>query len=385
MSAIRPSGVFDTSYGQDISLNRTFTDKLISNGLALLLLMVPLFVAQEIMPERFIGTINRIAILVIAVQGLNILVGYTGQISLGHAAFVAVGAYSGALFMRGISYVDGEYIPGIAEGATTVIPALPFWLVIPLAALFTGIIGLIFGLPSLRVKGFYLAMATLAAQFIIPWVMKHPFESLTNGGVRALEAPAPEVFGNALTQQSEVYFIIVPVAIFMMLAARNIIRTRVGRAFISVRDNDLAAELLGINVFTYKLQAFFLSAFYAGAAGALIAMQNDTISLEPYNLDYSIQLLAMLIIGGAGFPLGALFGSAFFVLLTQNIVPGIIPDLKETLPELLPFMDAVSIEAGLTPFLFGLALVTFLIFEPRGLAHRWEILKISWKIRPYSY
>jgi branched-chain amino acid transport system permease protein len=385
MAAIRPSGVFDSDYGQDIALNRTLTDKLISNGLALLLLLIPVLVAGEILPARIVGTINRIAILVIAVQGLNILVGYTGQISLGHAAFVAVGAYSAANFMRGVSTIDGGLVTGIVEGGSTIIPAMPFWLAVPLAALFTGLIGLFFGLPSLRVKGFYLAMATLAAQFIIPWVMKNPLEGVTNGGVRALEAPAPNVLGNSFTGQAEVYYIIIPVAILMMLAARNIIRTRVGRAFISVRDNDLAAELLGINVFVYKLQAFFLSALYAGVAGALIAIQNDTVSLEPFNLDYSIQLLAMLIIGGAGFPLGALFGAAFYVLLTQNVVPAIIPELKEGLPELLPFMDATSIEAGLTPFLFGLALVLFLIFEPRGIAHRWEILKISWKIRPYSY
>lgn len=380
MSAhIRPSGVFDTTYGQNIMLNRTILDRILSNGLLILLLLVPVFVSVGLLPLSWVGTINRIAIVVVAVQGLNILVGYTGQISLGHAAFLAVGAYSAAIMARGFDLT----IPFTSE--IVAIPALPFWLVIPLAALITGLVGLLFGLPSLRVKGFYLVMATLAAQFIIPWFLKNPLEPLTNG-TRALETPAPNVFGTLWTSESQVFYLIIPVAVIMMLAARNLIRTRTGRALISVRDNDLAAELLGINVFSYKLQAFFLSALYAGVAGALFAYQNDTVQIDPYNLEYSIELLAMLIIGGAGFPLGPLFGGAFVVLLTQEAIPKyLLPWLKDILPDLLPFLDAVSIEAALTPFLFGLALAIFIVLEPRGLAHRWEILKISWKIRPYSH
>ncbi len=380
MSAnIRPSGVFDTTYGEDIAINRTRTDKLISNGLFLLLLTFPILAAGGVLiPESWIGLINRIAVLVIAVQGLNILVGYTGQISLGHAAFVAVGAYSAAILARGFELMLPSMANPIAIGP------LPFWLVIPLAALLTGGIGLLFGLPSLRVKGFYLAMATLAAQFIIPWVLRYPMNDLTNG-TRPLEVPVPTLAGLSLSSEYEIFYLIVPLSVVMMLFARNIIRTRVGRAFISIRDNDLAAELLGINVFTYKLQAFFLSALYAGVAGALMAYQTNSISLDSYTLDTSIMYLAMLIIGGAGFPLGALFGVAFVTVLQQTIIPGLIPTINDVLPSLLPFIDPVNIFASLNALLFGLALVIFLIVEPRGLAHRWETLKISWKIRPYSY
>jgi branched-chain amino acid transport system permease protein len=370
MSAnIRPSGVFDTTYAQDISINRTRADKWLANGLFIALLLVPLLTIEGplrvgLIPQLWVGLIIRIAIFAIAVQGLNILVGYTGQISLGHAAFMAVGAYTGAVLARQLG--------------------MTFWLALPLAALFTGIVGLIFGLPSLRVKGFYLAMATLAAQFIIPWVLRYPLAHLT-GGSRPLEVPVPTLFGLSFSHENAMFYIIIPLAVLMSLAARNIARTRVGRAFVSVRDNDLAAELLGINVFSYKLQAFFLSALYAGVAGCLLAFESNSLSLDKFLLDRSIEMLAMLVIGGAGFPLGPLFGVAFVNLLTQNIIPSIIPSVKGILPSLFPFLNPVNVDAALSPIFFGLALMIFLIIAPRGLAHRWEILKISWKLRPYSH
>jgi len=347
---------------------------------------------------------------------------------------------------------------------------------------------LIFGLPSLRVKGFYLAMATLAAQFIIPWVLRYPLEDLT-GGTRPLNVPAPiigpfgayaeqalsnetpmifeagdvyfvdvisvrfaavegaypaielrgangdivpagdvnmtvmkdatgEVTGlsyiasksgeyrvaiiaaeasgdfraivtrsRALSFASDIamYYIIVPLAVLLMFLARNIIRTRTGRAFISVRDNDLAAELLGINVFAYKLRAFFLSAVYAGIAGCLLAFERNSLSLDMFQLDISIEMLAMLIIGGAGFPLGAMFGVTFIRALQEAFIPMIRPTLTAVLPALLPFVDSVNITSAINPIVFGGVLIIFLVLEPRGIAHRWEVLKVAWKIRPYSY
>ncbi|NWF68079.1 MAG: branched-chain amino acid ABC transporter permease [Chloroflexi bacterium] len=383
MSAnIRPAGVFDTTYAQDIALNRTRTDKLLSYGAFFALLLIPLLTAAgplglNIVPQAYIGIINRIAIFAVAVIGLNILVGYTGQISLGHAAFMAVGAYSAALIARGFTVGDLAF------------PALPFWLALPLAALVTGLVGLFFGLPSLRVKGFYLAMATLAAQFIIPWTLQNPLAQWTNGA-NPLPVPIPTLGPLVFNGSAEMFYVILPVAVFAALAARNITRTRVGRAFVSVRDNDLAAELLGINVFAYKLQAFFLSALFAGLAGALLAFEDNTISVAIFDLNNSILMLGMLIVGGAGFPLGPLFGVAFFKLMETVIIPFIKETLLrqetlESIARVLPFLDAVKISSSLDPILFGLFLIVFVILEPRGLAHRWEILKISWKIRPYSH
>ncbi|GAB1421586.1 branched-chain amino acid ABC transporter permease [Anaerolineales bacterium] len=372
MSHIRPSGVFDTSYKQDMALNRTRADKLIKYGGFLLLLILPFLteggafgIGGGFIKGYVIATLNSIAIFVIAVQGLNILVGYTGQMSLGHAAFMAVGAYSAA---------------ALAKQA-----GLPFWVGLPLAGLITAFVGLLFGLPSLRVKGFYLAMATLAAQFIIPWILENPLHDLTNAPYPLQGIPAPNIGPLIFNTENEFFFIAIPMSVFMMLAARNIIRTRTGRAFISVRDNDLAAELLGINTFVYKLQAFFISSFFAGIAGALLAYNKNAISIESFRFDTSIELLAMLIIGGAGYSLGPLFGVTFVKFLSNFVIPTLGPIFNVFLASTLPFIDSLNISPSLQPIIFGGALLIFLLLEPRGLAYRWEILKISWKIRPYSY
>ena len=473
MANINPAGVFDTTYEEDMSIDRTPRDKLWKNLAFIALLLVPLLSASgplglALISDQYVSLIGRVAIFVIAVQGLNLLVGYTGQISLGHAAFMAIGAYGSAILARELGFT--------------------FWTALPASALITGLIGLIFGLPSLRVKGFYLAMATLAAQFIIPWVLRYPLEDLT-GGTRPLNVPAPMIgpfgsyaedrlsddtplvfeagdpyfvdvisvdvtavseaypqievlspsgdavpFGDvnmtiyqddegnvtslsyiaskageyrvvvsaaagaaeyeaslrrgkalSFATDTAMYYIIVPLSVLLMFLARNIIRTRTGRAFISVRDNDLAAELLGINVFTYKLRAFFLSAVYAGIAGCLLAYERNSLSLDAFQLDVSIEMLAMLIIGGAGYPLGAMFGVAFIRLLQEAVIPTVRPWLSDALPQLFPFVDAVNITSAINPILFGGALIIFLVLEPRGIAHRWEVFKVAWKIRPYAY
>ena len=369
MSAnIRPSGVFDTRYEQDLIINRTRFDQVLSALFTLAIFAAPLLTREgifgvDIVPLGAIGTIQRIGIFMIAVQGLNLLVGYTGQISLGQAAFMAVGAYTTAVLMREMG--------------------MTFWVALPLGALFTGAVGLFFGLPSLRVKGFYLAMATLAAQFIIPWLLRNPLAPLTNGS-RPLEVPHVTLGGWQLNDLA-IYYLIIITTFLAMIAARNIIRTRTGRAFVSIRDNDLAAELLGINVFAYKLRAFFLCALYAGLAGGLLAIESGSITPTRFELGNSIEYLAMLIIGGAGFPQAAFFGVGFVMILKEAVIPGITPFLRDFLPQALPFIDAISISASLTPTLFGLTLILFLIFEPHGLAHRWEILKIQWKLRPFSH
>ena len=472
MANIHPAGVFDTTYEEDMSVDRTARDKLWKNLAFLALLLLPLVSVSGPLglgwvSDQYIGLVARISTFVIAAQGLNILVGYTGQISLGHAAFMAIGAYGSAILARELGF--------------------SFWLALPASALLTGLVGLLFGLPSLRVKGFYLAMATLAAQFIIPWVLRYPMEDLT-GGIRPLNVPAPMIgpFGayvedvissdqpiafqagdpyfvdviavalsdvpgsypvielvnpagdavpygdvnmsvtedsagnvtglsyiaskageytviiraddggefTAVVQRSKalsfasdiaMYYIIVPLAVLLMFLARNIIRTRTGRAFISVRDNDLAAELLGINVFGYKLRAFFLSAVYAGVAGCLLAYERNSLSLNAFELDTSIEMLAMLIIGGAGYPLGAMFGVTFIRVLQEALIPFLRPWLSDILPQLFPFIDAVNITSAINPIVFGGALIVFLVLEPRGIAHRWEVFKVAWKLRPYSY
>jgi len=371
MSAnIRPSGVFNTTYAQDMLLDRTWSNRLSAWGFVAVLLILPMLSSDgllglNIIPSLWVSVVAKIAIFAIAVQGLNIIMGYTGQISLGHAAFMAVGAYTAAVLVRELDFT--------------------FWTALPVTMLFTGFIGLLFGLPSLRVKGFYLAMATLAAQNIIIWVITYPLAHLT-GGANAITLennPVP-FFGSNATKLG-MYYIIIPFAVLSFLIARNLVRTRIGRAFISIRDNDLAAELLGINVFTYKLQAFFISSMYAGLAGALFAFNKQSVQTTDFSLALSIELLAMLVIGGAGFSLGPLFGAGFILVVNQVIVPDIQPALTSFFSGIFTFVPAVQISTAFPPLMFGLILALFLVLLPRGIAYQWEILKISWKIRPYSY
>ncbi|HRF93786.1 MAG TPA: branched-chain amino acid ABC transporter permease [Aggregatilineales bacterium] len=371
MSAnIRPSGVFNTTYAQDMMLDRTWSNRISAWGFVLLLLILPMLSSDgllglNIISPLWISVIAKIAIFAIAAQGLNIIMGYTGQISLGHAAFMAVGAYTAGVLVRELGFT--------------------FWTALPVTMLFTGIVGLIFGLPSLRVKGFYLAMATLAAQNIIIWIITYPLAPWT-GGANAITLenhPVP-FFGSSATKIG-MYYIIIPFAVLSFLVARNLIRTRTGRAFISIRDNDLAAELLGINVFTYKLQAFFISSMYAGLAGALFAFNKQSVQTTDFSLALSIELVAMLVIGGAGFSLGPLFGASFILIVNQVIVPDIQPALTSFFAGIFTFVPSVQISTAFPPLMFGLLLALFLVLLPRGIAYQWEILKISWKIRPYSY
>ncbi|MFP4321839.1 MAG: branched-chain amino acid ABC transporter permease [Anaerolineales bacterium] len=395
---MRPSGVYDVSYKQDMAIYRTRVDWFWGLFILAVLLIVPLLTsegplfdtgADALISVQYTGILTRIFYTIIAVTGLNILLGYTGQISLGQAAFIMVGAYTSHVL------VDQA--------------GLTFWLALPVAALFTGLVGLIFGLPSLRVKGFYLAMATLAAQFIIPWFIKdyrgEHFEhgllgafgpisealaSINLGGATGRQVSAPTIIIEplgidwVLNNNLGMYYVSLFFLLVCAAMARNLIRSRVGRALISVRDNDLAAEQMGINVFRYKLLAFFIAAVFAGIAGSLQAHTAQSISPDAFNLQRSINLLGMLIIGGLGFALGPTFGVSFFFAISDLVIPEIRPLLQERLPELITFVNSTNIEPALLPILFGSTLILFLIFEPRGIAHRWAIMQASWRLRPFS-
>ncbi|MDX1612688.1 MAG: branched-chain amino acid ABC transporter permease [Candidatus Promineifilaceae bacterium] len=354
MSALRPAGDFDRTYQQDMAIIR--------QPWQWVLLIVALIAAYTVPlwgSAYLVTTVNRLAYTIIAVQGLNILTGYTGQISLGQAAFMLVGGYASALLV-------------IHAG-------LPFLVALPLAALVTGLIGLLFGLPSLRVKGFYLAMATLAAQFIIPWLSRHIFKDYLGGSSGRIDVPVATVAGVAFDQVNEFIYISLTVLLITTLLTLNASRSRLGRAFVAVRDNDLAAELLGVNLFGYKLRAFFVAAMLAGVAGALKAHSQRAVGTElGYSLEESILFLGMLVIGGLGTNLGPFLGSTTVILLEDlaNVVGG---QLAVLFPDQAP-----SLLTSFRPIFFGLILMLFLIFEPRGMAHRWQLFKAAWRLRPFS-
>lgn len=354
MTVLRPAGDFDRTYQQDMAIVRRRWQWLVLLLFIVVVATVPLWGSAYLT-----STINRFAYTVVALQGLNILTGYTGQISLGQAAFMLVGGYLSALLVSRTG--------------------LPMLLGLPLVALGTGAVGLIFGLPSLRVKGFYLAMATLAAQFIIPWLTRHAYPDILGGSSGRISAPVPHIGDFLFNTVGRYFYISLFVLIITTILTTNITRTRLGRALVAIRDNDLAAELLGVNLFGYKLRAFFIAAALAGVAGALRAHSQREIGTElGYGLDESIILLGMLVIGGLGSNLGPFFGAATVILL-EDLANVVGSELAVLFPD-----HAARLLTSFRPIFFGLALMLFLIFEPRGLAHRWQLIKASWRLRPFS-
>ncbi len=299
--------------------------------------------------------LSRIGIAVIGAVGLNILTGFAGQISLGHAAFIAVGAYT---------------------AATLTALGLPVVVTIPGAGLASAAAGMVFGIPSLRLKGLYLAMATLAAHFIIEFVVIR-WRSVT-GGTSGIVVDTPALFGFAFGSAAKIFYLIFVLVIAAVLFARNLFRTRIGRALVAVRDKDISAEVMGIPLFRYKLLAFGVSSFYAGVAGALLAYQAGIITPENFPITVAIDYLAMIIIGGLGSVLGAVLG-AIFMTLVPDLLRLAATALSGTYPALIglivTFREAV----------FGLLIILFLIFEPDGMAARWRTIKAYWKLWPFSY
>jgi branched-chain amino acid transport system permease protein len=304
----------------------------------------------------WLDVLNRIGIAVIGALGLNILVGYTGQISIGHAAFLAVGAYATAILE-------------IKAG-------LPFYLAIPLAALLTSAFGLVFGIPSLRLRGLYLAIATLAAHFITAYVIIH-WESMT-AGVLGLMVPPATVFGLPLDSDSRIFYLIYALVVPAVLFTKNLFRTRVGRAFIAIRDRDVAAGVMGVSLFRYKLLAFVISSFYAGVAGGLMAHHSRIIFPDAFTLLVAIDYLAMIIIGGMGSILGSIFGAVFMTLL-----PEVLKLTATSLTGIYP--QGFGFIASARDVVFGLAVIFFLMYEPEGLARIWLRVKSYWKLWPYAY
>ena len=348
---IEKCGNFKVSYEQDMEIFRTTFSKACFYAFLAFLAIFPFFVNDYI-----VYVANLIGITLIGTIGLNLLTGYAGQISLGHGAFMGVGAYAAAILANRFG--------------------LPFFITIPIGGFVAALIGMIFGIPSLRLKGFYLAIATLAAQVIIEFAIVH-WKSLTNG-TDGMMVPFASIKGFAFDTDKKFYFLLLPIVVFMTAFAKNITRTRVGRAFIAIRDRYISAEVMGVNLFVYKLKAFFIGSLYAGIAGALWAYYVTVITPEHFTLSVSIQYLAMIIIGGLGSILGSIFGTVFLVVLPE-VLRNIASILGSSHPQIINAFAAVR------EGVFGLVIVLFLIFEPDGLVHRWELVKAYFKLWPFSY
>ena len=288
---------------------------------------------------------------VVAALGLNLLTGYCGLISIGHASFMAVGAFTGAILASWLEF--------------------PFWAALLLAGVAGGLVTLIFGSPAIKVKGFYLALTTLAAQFILTWVLINYFQ-----GGRGIIIARPSI----IEGDRSFYYLALIAAIIMTFLAKNIARSKTGRAFVAIRDNDIAAGVLGVNVASYKLLACFIAGFFAGIAGFIWVAYTQWAVVSYFTLSDSIWYLGMIIVGGMGSIAGTIFGVIFIRgldTLSYMLVPAITAAIPGTLGQ--------NFGMAFSTFLFGLVILLFLIYEPRGLYHRWDILKNSIRLWPFTY
>ncbi|MDX1417937.1 MAG: branched-chain amino acid ABC transporter permease [Candidatus Promineifilaceae bacterium] len=344
------SGVFHSTYKEDMKLRPTPLMRL-----RLLVVIIAVIIFPFLANNYQLTLANQVGIAAIGAIGLNILTGFTGQISLGQGAFMAVGAYGSGLLVTRLG--------------------LPWWLTIPIAAAVAAAVGAFFGLPSLRLKGLYLAIATLAAQQIIEWAI---IRSPLTGGVEALVVPSPTILGTRVNSDQTFYWIILIFLVLTILFAVNLFRTKVGRAFIAIRDQDIAAEVMGVNIFRYKVTAFAISSFIAGMSGALLAQYRGIVNYERFTIETSITFLAMIIVGGLGSVSGSIYGAILITLL-----PAVLSNLGSALGSSIPQM------ATLIPFIqkaaFGITIILFLIFEPEGLAKIWRDVKDYFRLWPFSY
>jgi branched-chain amino acid transport system permease protein len=335
--------LFKTDYAQDLRLFK-HGGQVFWYGLLVALLLAAPFMAGEYLMSQ----LQFICIYSIVGLGLMLLVGFTGQISLGHAAFLAIGAYTeGLLQARGV----------------------PFMISLPCAALLSAAMGWIVGLPALRLKGIYLAIATLAFNVIIEEVITR-WEGLT-GGNTGLHLKTISIFGYKLESDTSFYYLCLGLTVLSILALMNLLRSPTGRAFVAIRDSEVSAACMGVNLATYKTLSFALSAALTGIAGALYAHKVTFISPEQFTLIASIELVTIVILGGVGFLHGAVLGAAFLIVLPQ-----LISLAKDYLP-------ANVGGSGLQAVVFGLVLIVFIIFEPLGLYGRWLKIRTWFELFPF--
>ena len=299
---------------------------------------------------------NRTCIAVIGALGLNILTGFTGQISLGNAAFMAIGAFATGYF-------------GNKTGLNTLFA-------LPLSGLVAALLGMVIGIPSLRLKELYLAMATLAAHFIVEFLVVR-WESVT-GGVNGLTIPAPTIAGYPLDSDGSIFWLVYPLMVVTIIFCSNIFRTRMGRAFIAIRDHETAAAVMGINVFSCKLASFGLSSFLVGMSGALMACHARIISPENFPIALAIDALGMIIIGGLGSISGAVLGAVLLTLLPEGLRLA-----TTTLSGHYPSL--VTMLASLKELVFSILVIGFLIFQPHGMAAWWRKLNTAAAGKPAKH
>ena len=355
----REAGQFKASYEQDNAIFPIRQDRV---AVALVLAVAFVAVPLTATPYVFTGILIPFLILSLAALGLNILTGYAGQLSLGTAAFMAVGAFASYnLILR--------------------VPGIPFLVAFAGGGVVSALVGMLFGLPSLRIRGFYLAVATLAAQFFILWFLTKVgwVSNYTPSGV--ITAQKVSILGYEFTTPVDKYLLVLSIVALMALGAKNMARGNAGRSWMAVRDMDVAAEVIGIRLMRAKLSAFAVSSFYCGVAGALFAYAYlGTVEPEAFNLDLSFRVLFMVIIGGVGSVLGSFLGAAFVTL-----IPVLLSVSVRWLDRTFGMGIAESTISNLELMVFGGLIIFFLIVEPHGLARLWQIAKEKLRLWPFPH
>ena len=336
--------IFKTEYAQDIGLAKHEGHTFWYSVLVLLLLGAP-----WLFTEYWLAQLTFVLIYSIAALGIMLLAGFTGLFSLGHAAFLGVGAYTHAVLTN---------------------MGVPFPIAMAGAAGLSAAVGLVVGLPALRVKGIYLGMATLSFGFIVEEVLAR-WESVT-GGNAGIHIKKPNVFGWVLETEIQFYFLCLLLTVFATLGILNLLRSPTGRAFVAIRDSEISAQSMGINLAQYKTMSFAISAALAGVAGALYAHKLQFISPDQFNILQSIDLLLMIVIGGLGSVHGAFLGAIFLITMPQ-----LIALFKDFLPAV------VGQAPGLQGVVYGAVLIAFVLFEPMGLYGRWLKIRTYFEMFPF--
>ena len=349
----RECGNFKDTYARDLAI---FPIPLDRWGLGVMLILAFVVIPLTASDYWLSSIMIPFYCFSLAALGLNFLTGYAGQVSIGHAAFMAVGAYASLILY---SRYDVPLLLSILGGGIV-----------------SSGVGAVFGIPSLRIKGFYLAVSTLAAQFIIEWVLTH-WKWVSGGVFGTIDAPDLHIFGLLIDTPVKKYFLVLSLLVPLVIIGKNLVRSHLGWNWMAIRDMDVAAEIIGVSLFRNKLIAFAVSAFYAGIAGSLITLAYyAAANIEEFNIYLSFHLLGMIIIGGLGTVLGSFFGAGFMVLLPIFI--------NQTM---LVFMERVpsDIRANSEAIVFGGLIVFFLIVEPYGMARLWQTIKEKMRLWPFPY
>jgi len=364
-----PCSVYHQNYAQDHAWWQT---KFIKGKMVLLFLTM--FVIIPIVADSYwLSVCNTIGYTLLGALGVQLLIGFCGQVTLGHAAFLAVGAYTSTLLILEFPWPQFLIDTGLAYPISILI-----------AAVAAGLMSVLFGLPSARVKGFYLILTTMAAQFIIVDFLITQYISQIGGRGQAFSLPPGTIkFGPwVIDNDLKVYYLMIVLVIACIILVLNLLRSRVGRAWVAIRDNDISAEVMGINVVKYKLLAFFVAGFIGGIAGAFWISNLAAISPEHFPWFWSLWLVGVILIGGVGSIHGTIFGSIFMVVVMEvlQLVIMQMMDMGFAWAEPL-FMDFLFVKEAA----FGLAICAFMIFEPNGLAYRWWQIKNYFNLWPFSY